>query len=252
VRTIQLIGIGAGNPEYVTMQAVNALNQVDVVFLIDKGDAKAGLIDVREQILERYIRDRDGYRVVEIVDPPRDRAAAAYEDAVDDWRRARAELFELAIADQLAEDGRGAFLVWGDPTLYDSTLAVLEHIRAAGYLEFDYEVIPGITSIQALTAGHRLPLNRTGESIHVTTGRQLSAGMPPGEDNVVVMLDAGLACRAFTDPGLQIYWGAYLGTPDEVLLSGRLVDVAADIEATKRELRDRHGWIMDTYLIRRT
>jgi precorrin-6A synthase len=66
-----------------------------------------------------------------------------------------------------------------------------------------------------------------------------------------VMLDAGLACQHFDDPELDIYWGAYLGTPDEVLKSGRLIDVAADIARTKQELRAQHGWIMDTYLLRR-
>jgi len=251
MRLIRLIGIGAGNPEYVTMQAVGALNATDVIFLVDKGEAKSGLVALREEICARYIADQDGYRVVEIEDPPRDRTAIAYEAAVDAWRARRAGRFEQAIADNLSEDASGAFLVWGDPALYDSTLAVLEHIRARGVVAFDYEVIPGITSVQALAAGHRLPLNRTGEPIHITTGRQLSAGLPEGADNVVVMLDAGFAAGRLSDPELEIYWGAYLGTPDEVLMSGRLVDVAADIERTKRALRDKHGWVMDTYLLRR-
>lgn len=250
MRTLQLIGIGAGNPDYVTMQAVNALNLTDVVFLVDKGAAKADLIAVREEICARYIRDQAGYRVVEIPDPPRDRGAAAYEGAVDDWRLKRAVLFEQAIVDNLPEGGRGSFLVWGDPGLYDSTLGVLDHIAARGTVELDYEVIPGITSVQALTARHRVPLNRTGEAIHITTGRQLADGMPAGQGNVVVMLDAGLACRSFDDPDLQIYWGAYLGTPDEVLIAGRLVEVAEDIARTKQELRARHGWVMDSYLLR--
>lgn len=255
MRTLRLIGIGAGNPEYVTMQAVNALNATDVVFLVDKGDAKSGLIAVREEICRRWIRDQDGYRVVEIADPPRDRTApsagGAYEGAVDDWRLRRAELFEAAILEHLPDGASGAFLVWGDPALYDSTLGVIDHILARGRVQLDYEVIPGITSVQALAAGHRVPLNRTGESIHVTTGRALAAGMPAHADNVVVMLDAGMAATGLDDPELEIYWGAYLGTPDEVLISGRVTDVAEAIAATKRELRERHGWVMDTYLLRR-
>jgi precorrin-6A synthase len=251
MRRIQLIGIGAGNPEYVTMQAVNALNAADVLFLVDKGEAKSDLIALRTEICERYIRDQDGYRIVEIPDPPRDRAAVAYEGAVEDWRLRRAVLFEQAIADNLDEDGRGAFLIWGDPALYDSTLGVVEHLLARAVVAFDYDVIPGITSVQALAARHRLPLNRTGEPVHITTGRQLALGMPAGLDSVVVMLDAGLACRDFDDGSLEIFWGAYLGTPDEVLVSGRLVDVAGEIEDRKRQLREQHGWIMDTYLLRR-
>jgi precorrin-6A synthase len=252
MRRILVIGIGAGDPEYVTMQAVNALNEASVFFVVDKGDAKGSLLALRDEICRRYIRDQAGYRVVEIPDPPRDRTAAAYESAVGDWHDARALLFEQAIETELPEDAVGAFLVWGDPSLYDSTLRVVERVLARGIVTFDYSVIPGITSVQALAAQHRQTLNRTGEPVHITTGRRLAAGFPVDLDSVLVMLDAGLACQHFEDPELDIHWGAYLGTPDEVLKSGRLIDVADDIARTKQQLKARHGWIMDTYLLRRT
>jgi precorrin-6A synthase len=189
------------------------------------------------------------YRVVEIADPPRDRGAAAYARAVEDWHEARAALFAEAVARELPDGGTGAFLVWGDPALYDSTLRVIE--RMLSRVDFDYRVIPGITSVQTLTAEHRITLNRIGEPIHITTGRRLATGFPDDLDAVVVMLDAALACEDFADGDVEIYWGAYLGTPEQVLMSGRLVDVAHDIARTKRELREKHGWIMDTYLLRR-
>jgi precorrin-6A synthase len=250
MRNILVIGIGAGNPEYITMQAVNALNTVDVFFVVDKGEDKNSLLALREEICQRYIPDGN-YRVVLIPDPPRDRQAAAYTGAVEDWHERRARLFEAAIRAELTEDGRGAFLIWGDPALYDSTLQVIGRILARGTISFDYQVIPGITSVQALAAQHRLPLNRTGEPVHITTGRRLAEGLPDDLDSALVMLDAGFACADFDDPDLHVYWGAYLGTPKEELRSGRLREVAADIVATKRELRERHGWIMDTYLLRR-
>ncbi len=251
MRRILVIGIGAGNPEYVTMQAVNALNEATVFFVIDKGDDKSSLLELREEICRRYIRDQSAYRVVEIADPPRDRAATAYESAVGDWHEKRASLFEAAIAEHLPAGGVGAFLVWGDPALYDSTLRVLDRVLTRGVVAFDFTVIPGITSVQALAAQHLITLNRTAEPVHITTGRRLSAGFPEDLDSVLVMLDAGLACKDFDDPELDIHWGAYLGTPEEVLMSGRLIDVAADIARAKQELKARHGWIMDTYLLRR-
>jgi precorrin-6A synthase len=251
MRRILVIGIGAGNPEHVTVQAVAALNQTEVFFLVDKGADKDSLIAVRKEICERYIVDKAGYRLVEIPDPPRDRGAAAYQGAVEDWHERRAEVFERAIDEHLTGDGCGAFLVWGDPMLYDSTLRVIDRMLARGVVDFDVDVIPGITSVQVLASAHRLPINRIGEPVLITTGRRLAAGLPQGLDSAVVMLDAGLSCKDFDDRDLYIYWGAYLGTPDEVLMSGRLVDVAAAIDRTKRDLRSRHGWIMDTYLLRR-
>ncbi len=64
------------------------------------------------------------------------------------------------------------------------------------------------------------------------------------------MLDGELAFRT-VDQDMDIYWGAYLGTPDELLISGRLVDVAGEIEKVRAEARARKGWIMDTYLLKR-
>ena len=95
------------------------------------------------------------HRIVEIADPPRDRTTPAYRAAVEDWRAQRAKLWERAIADELSDDDCGAFLVWGDPSLYDSTIAVLDEILARGSVAFEHEVLPGITSVQALTARHR-------------------------------------------------------------------------------------------------
>jgi precorrin-6A synthase len=246
-REILVIGIGAGDPDQLTIQAVNAINDADVFFIVDKGDEKASLVELREKILRRHRRSTP--RVVEIADPPRDRGAEKYREAVEDWHEARAQLFAEAVARELPDGGTGAFLVWGDPALYDSTLRVLE--RMAGKVAFEYRVIPGITSVQTLTAAHRITLNRIGEPIHITTGRRLGDGFPEDLDSVVVMLDAAFAAEHLTDVDFEIFWGAYLGTPDQVLMSGRLADVAPDIARTKRELREKHGWIMDTYLVRR-
>ncbi len=112
-------------------------------------------------------------------------------------------------------------------------------------------MIPEISSIQALAARHRIVLNRIGGAVHITTGRRLSEGPLPDAADIVVVLDAHLVCTRFIDEDLTIFWGACLGTPEEVLISGELRDVIAVIARTRRELRHRKGWIMDCYLLRR-
>ncbi|HSZ42857.1 MAG TPA: precorrin-6A synthase (deacetylating) [Trebonia sp.] len=257
MRELIVIGIGPGDPDQVTVQAVKALNRTDVFFRVDKGDAKSGLNAVRDEILRRHVTE-PAYRVVEIPEPPRDRSpsltADGYRDAVHDWHEARAGLIEAAIAGELGADGTGAFLVWGDPSVYDSTLRIIDRIRARGNVEFSCTVIPGVTSVQALAAAHAIPLNRVGEPIHITPARRLAAsptGLPEGLDSAVVMLDSGFTAAGIADPDLTVFWGAYLSTPDEVLISGPLGEVAGDITAARARLRAEHGWIMDTYLLRR-
>jgi precorrin-6A synthase len=250
VRRLLVIGIGAGDPEHVTTQAIRALNAVDVFFVVEKSQEKDDLVALRREILSRHV-EGESYRTVALHDPERDRTSSAYGEAVEAWRHARAEQWEAAIRAELAEDGCGAFLVWGDPALYDSTLAVVEEILARGTLELAYEVVPGISSVAALAARHRVALNRIGRPIVITTGRRLSEGLHDDDGDIVVMLDAGCAFRRFAGQPVDIYWGAYIGTPDELLVSGDVGEVADEIERVRAEARARKGWIMDTYLLRR-
>jgi precorrin-6A synthase len=120
-------------------------------------------------------------------------------------------------------------------------------------MELHIRVVPGITSIQALTAAHAIPLNRLAEPVVITTGRKLRAhGWPDGADSVVVMLDSGCAFEAIDAQGIDIWWGAYLGMAHEALIHGQLADVGPHIADTRAALRARHGWIMDVYLMRRS
>lgn len=250
MRTISVVGIGSGNPEHITVQAINALNAVDVIFMVDKGDQKRELTDLRRDICERYITS-PSYRVVTAADPERDRGAAAYRSAVDDWRTKRGDIYESLIATELGSGGHGAFLAWGDPAIYDSTVHVLDEVLARGTVDFELQVIPGISSIQALAARHRVSLTRTGRPLHITTGRLLAQGFPENADDVVVMLDAGCAFTGIDTEGLEIYWGAYVGSADEILISGRAQEVGPQIVAAREAARAEHGWIMDSYLLRR-
>jgi precorrin-6A synthase len=250
MKKVLLIGIGAGNPDYVTMQAVKALNEVDVFFFLDKGQEKEDLINLRRTICERFIEEKS-YRIVGVPGPERDLGAPDYKSGVHAWHRDKAQIFNSLISNELGDDEVGAFLVWGDPSLYDSTLRVIEQIITHGTLAFEYEVIPGITSVQALAAEHKIALNPIGEPVHITTGRKLLEGLPGGVDTAVVMLDNGSGLRALINEDVDIFWGAYLGTPDQILISGKLKECVDAIEEARAEERERKGWIMDTYLLRR-
>lgn len=249
MKRLALIGIGSGNPEQITVEAINALNRTDVFFVLDKGREKRELTAQRVEICERYI-ERSGYRVIYVEDPARDSQAEDYPGSVQGWHEQRAQLLARLVDHDLEDGQSGAFLVWGDPSLYDATLRVIERMRAAG-LAFEYQVIPGISSVQALAARHRIALNRIGEPVHITTGRRLAATAPNTIDNLVVMLDGHCAFADIDDAELEIFWGAYLGTPDELLIAGRLLEVRERILAVRAEARQRKGWIMDTYLLRR-
>ncbi len=250
MRMVYVVGIGAGNPEHITVEAVRRISEVDVFLFIDKGEQTRDLAQARREIIRRYAGHRE-YRVVERQEVSRDRRPSDYEATIRAWHAQRADLYEELLVAEVAHDQCAGILAWGDPTLYDNTTSVLEEVNRRGNVPFRFEVVPGVSSVAALTAAFRTTVNRVGQPVQVTTGRRLLAdGFPEKVDDVVVMLDSS---SAFTqvDPAAEIFWGAYVGTPDEILIKGRVGDVAQQIVDAREEARDQKGWIMDLYLLRR-
>lgn len=248
-RKVMIIGIGAGNPDFVTIQAIDAMNRVDVFFIPDKGTEKAELGRLRRTIIERYVRDRP-FRTIAYRVPSRRRESEDYEGAVSAWHAEIADTYGRLLLDELGESDVGAFLVWGDPTLYDSTLRILEHLRTEGGFELDYDIVPGISSVQALAARHRVAINAINRAVLITNGRELGEGFPNNVDSVMVLLNTDKALRS-ADGELDAYWGAYVGMPEEVLVSGKLKDIVEEIERIRSAARKENGWMMDCLLLKK-
>ncbi len=246
---LTLIGIGTGNPDHLTLQAVSAMRDADLILIPTKGEDKDQLAEIRRQICDAHL-DLDRAKLVEFELPVRDPAIADYRARVDQWHDAIALCWQKAITDHIGVSGRVGFLVWGDPSLYDSTLRIAE--RVANSLPLEMTVIPGITSIQALTAAHKIPLNRINAPVTITTGRQIrDHGFPAGSDMVVVMLDGELSFRELDPDGLYIWWSGYAGMREEINISGAVADVTPQIEVARKAARAENGWIMDIYLLSR-
>jgi len=246
VTRVRIVGVGPGDPDQLTLQALQALHEVDYVLVTDKGDDDP-LAAARERLLARH---RIDVPTVRVDDPPRERGATAtgprdgYVAAVDDWHRARAESWAEVFRER---GGVAGLLVWGDPAFYDSTIRVLDRIG-----EIEYDVVPGISSLQLLAARHRIVLHEVGGPTHVTTGRDLADAVASGQRNLVVMLNRDLAPlddRSLDD--WQVWWGANLGTPSEALVAGRLAEVRGAVAAARVAAAHAAGWVMDVFVLRR-
>lgn len=243
--TLTLIGIGTGNPDHLTAQGAAAIRAADVILLPEKGADKADLAQIRRDICARVLGEASA-RIVAFDLPVRDESGD-YRNGVEDWHDRIARAWTQALAPCLPVE-KVALLVWGDPSLYDSSLRIARRLDPAP----DIRVIPGVTALQALTAAHAIALNEIGAPVLITTGRQLRAnGWPRDAERVAVMLDAGGAYETLEPGGLWIWWGAYLGMANEITVSGWLEDVAGEIAQARAQARATHGWIMDVYLLER-
>lgn len=243
---VWILGIGMG-PAHVTAEVASALRSADYVVASEKS-SDDGLLALRRTIVDTYA---PSIPIVAVADPARDRSPGltepGYAHAVADWHAARAQRY----ADVLrSRGGTAAFLVWGDPALYDSTIRIVERVKALG-VELDYDVLPGITAPQLLAARHRIVLHEVGSPVHITTGRRLAEAVAAGQDNIVAMLNPDrLDLSAVAD--WTIWWGANLGASGERLVTGRVCDVVEEITAARDAARAEAGWVMDVFLVRRT
>lgn len=217
------------------------MREVDAILIPRKGAGKDDLAELRRSIVSQTAPD---VPVIEFDLPVRD-TSFPYHKGVEKWHDAIALAWQGALRPGAAHVG---LLVWGDPSLYDSTL------RIAGRLSPppDVVVVPGITALQALTAAFAMPLNRINAPVQITTGRQLrDKGWPADADRIAVMLDGECSFQSIDPAGVTIWWGAYLGLPNQILRHGPLDKVGPEIVELRAKLRAGHGWIMDTYLLER-
>lgn len=233
---IKVLGIGMGLHQ-ITAEVSDALRRCDYVIAASKREDDE-LLALRREVCDAY-----GLPLVAVPDPQRDREPVGdggYVTAVADWHQARVAAYRQVIAER---GGTPAFLVWGDPALYDSTIRIVRE------LDPDYEVMAGISAPQLLAARHRIVLHEVGQPVLITTQRQLGAAVEQGAENIVVMLTSG-----FSEEGIEdwnVWWGANLGTPSERLVAGVVAEVADEIRAARVDAKSEAGWVMDLFLVRR-
>jgi len=169
------IGVGPGDPELLTLKAVRALGEVDVIFAAasTKNDYSTALSIARPHLRQDVRVEQLGF--------PMTKDKAALEAA---WREnAR------VVAAVLDRGENGAFLTLGDPLTY-STYGYLQRTLLQMDPTIRLQAIPGITSFHAAAARIGLVLAESSESLLITSGvadpetleRQLDVA-----DNAVIM-----------------------------------------------------------------
>ncbi|MCS6827711.1 MAG: precorrin-2 C(20)-methyltransferase [Caldilinea sp.] len=146
------VGLGPGDPEWITVKAVRAIEQAHIVFAPRSRDGDASLA---LRIAEPWLRPEQ--RIVELALPMTrdpDLLTAAWEAAADQ------------IAATLQPGAQGVYLLLGDPLLY-GTFTYLGHELAQRYPRIQIRVVPGVTSFAAAAARSGVVLATTSERVAI-------------------------------------------------------------------------------------
>ena len=169
------IGVGTGDPEYLTLKAVRLIQQADVVAYLKSEtgtaiarDIAAEWIDKQQQmaIIMPYKTDRTG-------------ANQAYDEGA---RR---------ISDYLEQGLKVAFLCEGDPLFFGSYIYLYQRLSP----QYKCQTVAGISSIHASTALAQIPLTQQNESLAVVTSRNTDEEISKAlaQYSSVIIMKAGVA-----------------------------------------------------------
>ncbi|MGI5469988.1 precorrin-2 C(20)-methyltransferase [Streptomyces sp. CA-132043] len=175
------VGLGPGDPSLLTLRAVEAIGEADVVAY---HSARHGRSRARA-IAERYLRPDHieellRYPVtVETTDHP-----GGYRGALDDFY----EEASARLAAHLEAGRTVAVLAEGDPLFYGS----YQHMHKRLAHRFPTEVVPGITSVSASAARLGTPLVEAEETLTIVPGTlpedELTARLAAADSAVVMKL----------------------------------------------------------------
>ena len=173
--TLYGIGVGPGDPELITVKAVNILKKVDVIFAPTHQKTKYSLaLEIIHQYIESHTTIRHLFFAME-----KDKLAC----------QKLCERNSKFIAQELMPNQSGAFITLGDPMLYSTYIYILKDLQARSP-EIKVKTIPGISSINAASALVNIPLAEGDERLTImsgTNGISHIKEIVSEKDNIIIM-----------------------------------------------------------------
>lgn len=245
ITKLYLIGIGPGDPKYLTLEASDLIQKLNLFFVPDKSGKKEILTEMRLNLI-KTVKGNDDFKIVGLTFPER-RKGPNYREKVKEWRREKARILKRALLD--SEESEAGFLIWGDPSLFDGHIDIMREVEKD--LPIKWEVIPGLSSFQVLSAKQKISLTEVSTSLAFHTPRSLR-NLERISHPVLVFLDNYETFQKFKDDeNVTIHWGAFVGTEREVLFSGRLSEIYEKLKSLRRKIRKEVGVIMEIYYMKR-
>ncbi len=207
--TLYGVGIGPGDPRYLTLRAVEVLQQVDVIFAVVSRNAETSVSGT----VASFLKPRAAIRVLEFT---------MSRDSAERHKRVIDNANAIIAALQAGRDC--AFATLGDATTYSTFGYVLRHIQAQ-LPQLEVEIVPGITSFATLAAKSKQVLVENGEQLRIIPSfrAEMADSLEFPEGSTTVLLKTyrsreALLQRLEREEGMRLVYGEHLAMEGEVIL----------------------------------
>ncbi len=146
------IGCGPGDPDLLTLKAINIIKNADIIYT---PTAREGKPSVALSIVEGFLnKDTE---IQQLVFP----MIKDFNKLKENWKDNTKE-----ITNSIRNGKRAIYLTVGDPSLYSTWIYIYREITNA-HKDIEVEVIPGITSIFSFSAEIKTPIGEGEEIIGI-------------------------------------------------------------------------------------
>ena len=146
------VGCGPGDPELLTIRALNLIKEADVIFV---PTSKLNKPSIALSIVEKHLKKTT--EIINLVFPMiKDR-----DSLKEYWKK---NAFE--IAQKVRSGKKTVYLTVGDPALYSTWIYIHRELKR-DYQDIEIEIIPGITSIFAFAAEAKISLVEGDENLSI-------------------------------------------------------------------------------------
>lgn len=150
--TLHCVGCGPGDPDLLTLKAINIIKNADVIYTPTARENKPSVV---LSIVEKFLSKETEIR--QLIFP----MVKDYEKLREYWKSNAKE-----IADAVRNGKKAVYLTVGDPSLY-STWIYIHKEMCKTHRDIEIEIVPGITSIFSFSAEIKTPIGEGEEIIGI-------------------------------------------------------------------------------------
>jgi precorrin-2/cobalt-factor-2 C20-methyltransferase len=209
------IGCGPGDPDLLTLKAINLIKNADIIYT---PTAREGKPSVALSIVEKFINK--GTEVHQLIFP----MVKDFSKLKENWKNNA-----LQITNSIRDGKKTVYLTVGDPSLYSTWIYIYKELIEK-HKDIEVEIVPGITSIFSFSAEIKTPIGEGEEII----------GIVPACYDLERLKIAAKCC----DTLIFLKDGRYFNSVIETLITSGFPEdsdifIAQDVSTSGEELQNR-------------